>query len=84
MFEKLLENSGRKLMLLAKIMLILFTIGGIVAAIALFDAMDAVSLVFIPAGVLVGWCNSIVLYAFGTISSNISLLAEIAYKKEDK
>lgn len=69
------SDSGKKVKNLATVVFVLCIIIGVIITIALYSILEVISLLFIPVFVLVGWVNSILLYAFGDLCDNVQKIA---------
>lgn len=65
------KNAGSKLKSLARIIFALNVIIGIVVGIVMIKTSFVLLIVSVAVGVLIGWLNSIMLYAFGELCENV-------------
>ena len=79
MLNKLFENAGKKLQILAKVMFFVIFLGGTVYSIIL-AGYSLAYLLLIPASLLLGWVSSIALYAFGELCESIGNIRKNIYE----
>lgn len=76
------KNAGQKLKGIAKSMFILTVAIGVIIALALMGMTDSpVCLIVIPVAVVIGWINTILLYAFGELCENVYHINETIQTK---
>ena len=79
------KRPGQSLMSLAKFIFWIIPIIAIIFGIAFAEVSRGVSVVlFVLAGILIGYLSSICLYAFGSQVENTQKIAELLYQKEGK
>ncbi|MCR4644536.1 MAG: hypothetical protein K5695_03885 [Oscillospiraceae bacterium] len=69
------DYSGKKMKVLAYILLILCVIGGLVFGILLLKDENWWGLLIIGGAIVGGWINSLILYTIGDISETVDSLA---------
>ena len=71
MFNKIFGNVGGTLKLLAKIVLVVFCVAGIIAWMALMGSLDSylqwIPWVVLVGSFLVGWIISLLIYSWGIV-----------------
>ena len=69
------DNAGQKLKGLAKFIFGFIVVVSCLLAIIGMKSAGGVTLLLIPAGIVVGWLSSILLYAFGELCENVNNIA---------
>jgi len=77
------ENAGEKMKFLAKIIFALTFIVGVISGYLLVKSIILGLIIGVFIGGIFGWLNSILLYAFGELCTNVKSIKETITDEDD-